>query len=387
MWTPAPSRIDQVAGMAMEELDNEALEGEIELLRQKLERLRVLYEQFFMGVEKTPPYNAQKDVVRLVHRLTHVRIRSTTLKFRLQTLIQRFSSHKAYWARTMREIEDGTYRKHKLRQRSKEKATEERDDVLTAADHQAINAVRDKLGESAAKEAEARRRAERTEAGDLATSFMQELERDTDGDRVKGPLSQQRRTRADRLGGAGADEDDFGADTGASGASAAEVIAASAPSSGGGTYDGPRGVSAEELAKRAEKLRAMRDKLARMGVTDPRLERALGGRAAGSDASEQAAPRPQATPRPPAPARPQPAPRPQAAMAESGGDARARAVYERLIDTKRRLNEPTGNLNFDSVKRSLDKQAKQVREKRGCKDVDFDVVVKDGKAYLKAIPR
>ena len=40
------------------------------------------------------------------HRLGQERIRSAASKFKYQSLVQKFSSYKAYWARTQREIED-----------------------------------------------------------------------------------------------------------------------------------------------------------------------------------------------------------------------------------------------------------------------------------------
>src|SRR5690606_13412822 len=42
-------------------------------------------------------------------------IRNTALKFRLRSIIQKFHTYSTYWNRTMREIENGTYRRHKQR--------------------------------------------------------------------------------------------------------------------------------------------------------------------------------------------------------------------------------------------------------------------------------
>ena len=40
--------------MAREELDQEAVEAELDQLTRKVERLRVTYEQYYMGIEKMP---------------------------------------------------------------------------------------------------------------------------------------------------------------------------------------------------------------------------------------------------------------------------------------------------------------------------------------------
>ena len=94
------------------ELD-EAL-SELEL---RLERLRALYEQYFLGIEKVPPGVQRKDVDRRVHNLRREQIRNTAKRFKLQTLIQRYNTFQQYWMRICREIEEGTYKRHVERAR------------------------------------------------------------------------------------------------------------------------------------------------------------------------------------------------------------------------------------------------------------------------------
>jgi hypothetical protein len=81
-------------------------------LEVRLERLRSLYEQYFIGIEKLEPAVARKDVDRRFWELKKVRIRNTALRFRFQTLIQRYNTLQQYWMRICRQIENGTYSRH-----------------------------------------------------------------------------------------------------------------------------------------------------------------------------------------------------------------------------------------------------------------------------------
>jgi hypothetical protein len=93
------------------------LEEALEDLEMRLERLRALYEQYFLGIEKVPPAVARTDVDRRIWALRKVQIRNTAKRFKLQTIVQRYNTFQQYWARICREIEDGTYSPHVARAR------------------------------------------------------------------------------------------------------------------------------------------------------------------------------------------------------------------------------------------------------------------------------
>ncbi len=84
-------------------------------LETRLERLRALYEQYFMGIERIEPQVVRKDVDRRFWLLRKEKIRNTAKRFKLQTLVQRYNTLQQYWGRICREIEQGTYKRHKLR--------------------------------------------------------------------------------------------------------------------------------------------------------------------------------------------------------------------------------------------------------------------------------
>lgn len=90
-------------------MNNEEFERLLSDLEIRLERLRSLYEQYFIGIEKLEPAVPRKDVDRRFWELRKIRVRNTALRFRLQTLIQRYNTLQQYWVRICRQIENGTY--------------------------------------------------------------------------------------------------------------------------------------------------------------------------------------------------------------------------------------------------------------------------------------
>lgn len=85
------------------------VEQALEELESRIERLKALYEQYFMGIEKLEPLVPRKDVDRRVQILRREQVRNTAQRFKFQTLVQRYNSFQQYWARVAREIENGTY--------------------------------------------------------------------------------------------------------------------------------------------------------------------------------------------------------------------------------------------------------------------------------------
>lgn len=85
----------------------------------RLDRLRALYDQWFQGMERLEPQVARKDVERKLQVLRKEKPRNTGLRFRFQTVQQKWSTYLAYWTRVARQIEEGTFRRDVLRARAK----------------------------------------------------------------------------------------------------------------------------------------------------------------------------------------------------------------------------------------------------------------------------
>lgn len=81
-------------------------------LDERVDRLRSLYEQYFMGYEKIEPGVQRKDVDRRFIALRKQQIRNTALRFRFNVITQKFNTYSMYWTRICRQIEEGTFKRH-----------------------------------------------------------------------------------------------------------------------------------------------------------------------------------------------------------------------------------------------------------------------------------
>lgn len=96
-------------------MEPQEIDSALDELENRLDRLRSLYEQYFMGIEKIEPTVPRKDVDRRFWILRRTQIRNTARRFRLQTLVQRYNTFQQHWTRICREIENGTYVRHLLK--------------------------------------------------------------------------------------------------------------------------------------------------------------------------------------------------------------------------------------------------------------------------------
>ena len=86
--------------------------------------LQVLYEKYFLGIDRRPPETERKRISDRMRILKGTLVKNTALKFRLHTLFAKLISFERMWDRTLREMEEGTYRrdvfKAKLHNKKKE---------------------------------------------------------------------------------------------------------------------------------------------------------------------------------------------------------------------------------------------------------------------------
>ncbi len=100
----------------MDSHEIETLVGELET---RVDRLRSLYEQYFMGIERMAPAVPHKDVERRIQVMRKEQIRNTAVRFRFQMILQRYNTYQTHWQRICRQIEEGTYKRHLLRAHKK----------------------------------------------------------------------------------------------------------------------------------------------------------------------------------------------------------------------------------------------------------------------------
>jgi hypothetical protein len=68
-------------------------------------------------------------------------------------------------------------------------------------------------------------------------------------------------------------------------------------------------------------------------------------------------------------------------------DAQLRALHAEYVDAKRRCNEDVSKLSLDALAKSVARQMPDLVQRFKGRAVDFRVVVKDGRAVLKASPK
>ncbi len=108
-----------------QQLPQEKLAEELDTVDEDLAKLQVLYEKYFLGIDRRPPDTERKSVSGRLRTMRTTVVKNTGLKFRINTLFAKLISYERMWDRTLREIEDGTYKrdvfkaKYRIAQREK----------------------------------------------------------------------------------------------------------------------------------------------------------------------------------------------------------------------------------------------------------------------------
>jgi hypothetical protein len=79
-----------------------------------------------------------------------------------------------------------------------------------------------------------------------------------------------------------------------------------------------------------------------------------------------------------------------AAPASRDGDLsekKVKAIYDAYVMAKKRCNEDVSKISVETLASTLRKQVPELMKQHGAKSVEFKVVIKDGKAILRALPK
>jgi hypothetical protein len=258
------------------------------------------------------------DLKKRIRELKGQFIKSTSAKFRVNNLAQKFATYERLWMRTLQEIENGTYRRDVLKAKRRKQAEDQ-----------------------GGKKAEEHHFDEDIDLSD-----------DDDLDEVMAQAS---------------------AAVSSSKSIAPTVVPLSSPSSTG-------------VAPVIKPL-------------VPGVSSKSGAFPAASPSQVQAAPKPSgppkitapviAPPRGAAPAARAPAARGAAPVSGDGAlsDQKVKAIYDAYVMAKKRCGEDTRGLSLDSVSKTLRSQVPTLIKQHNAKSVEFKVVIKDGKAVLRALPK
>lgn len=406
----------------MEQVELENLVGELEL---RIDRLRSLYDQYFMGIEKLEPGVPRKDVERRIQILRKEQIRNTGLRFRFQMILQRFNTYQSFWLRICREIENGTYKRHMMKAQARfgdEARTSTRRKSVAPPKPEAparetlpppsINDAAiledDDFAAFAALEEPRPMRAQGSSPKrplNVALDFGElddPLDRDPSSLRIpvgrpatpRPPAPPQRSAAPplpSRTVPAAPPAASFAPRT-VPAAPPTDSLApgereSSLPGGAGGRiwrkanpeqprFTGSAGVAPPGASRPPTGSHAV---LPPAAAAPPArsLPPPLPPPRPAAPAPPPRAPAPPVAPRPPPPARP-------AAGPNDLPDERVRQLYAQYVETKRRHNESTAAITYDNLAKSLRESGAKLREKHG-RAVDFEVAVKDGKTVIKPV--
>lgn len=432
-------------------MDSKQFEALIADAETALKRLRMLYDQWFTGLERFEPQQQREAFERKLKAIQREPTANTAVRFRVQQLQQRFTTYNTYWKRVARQIEEGTYRRDVLRARRNRELRDDEprahrdayeldidvDIDMDAALGDAMAAVERPAAVEATTAAE-------TAVAQAAAAAEGGLGAPTVSVSPGGPSQPAPRpitpfalpsTPSMAPGSNGA----------AAGGASRRFPAppAPAPTVARGVFGASGGVSAPPPRAKSQAPSSPLDGRARPMLSAPPPQAmapgaraslpapgppgapavpAVSGPPAGAAGSRAPAPArsmpPAAAPpaaRASAPLPPAASNRPasaagragrsQAAVGALGGrspagpptgrpstgssvsDQEIRAIYDRYVAARKRNAERTDNVRVETIAKTVRGMMPKLAEKHGGKKIDFEVVVRDGKVALKPVAK
>ena len=93
------------------EISRSLLLAQLAEVEEKLEALRISYEQYFSGVLPRAPEKEEADIQRSFRKLSKLPSRYGEVVFKARALRHRLGTYTTYWRRIEREREQGVFRK------------------------------------------------------------------------------------------------------------------------------------------------------------------------------------------------------------------------------------------------------------------------------------
>ncbi len=402
-------------------MDTAEIERELSDLETRIDRLRALYEQYFLGIEKMEPSIPRRDAERKIQILRKEQIRNTAQRFKFQMLVQRYNTMQQHWARVTREIENGTYRRDVMRAAAR--FGEKEALTITGKKRQKQYAV---LAEAQTL-ARSKRRPGEDDAPEFADSDLL-VDDDSPPSRVAppapiapiAPKETESTERKEPLGGlrwaAKGPVDPAGAVRPTEAQTGVKRRLAELAAS----MKGPAPQPSDETSTPQPRLRpppvlstGARTQAARADSLDLDLDldesaasqrsaamrkpgapsAPLGGSAIPGATAVRApnpALKPGATalhPSTPSDTSGPRAPAPRVAADGTLPDQRMRQIYTKYVEAKRSANESTAGVTYEKLAETLRAQADRLKVSHPAKSIDYDVVIKDGKTLLKPVLR
>jgi len=90
-------------------------EEELRVLDNKLKQLKLDYDRYFLGTRPREPVVLRGEVDKLVAIYSNQAITNSGLRFRFSSICSRYQALKRQWCEIVRQIEQGTYARHRFR--------------------------------------------------------------------------------------------------------------------------------------------------------------------------------------------------------------------------------------------------------------------------------
>jgi len=97
-------------------------EEELRVLDHKLKQLKLDYDRYFLGTRPREPVVLRGEVDKLVAIYSNQPITNSGLRFRFSSICSRYQAHKRQWLEILRQIEQGTYARHRFKAALHERA-------------------------------------------------------------------------------------------------------------------------------------------------------------------------------------------------------------------------------------------------------------------------
>lgn len=398
--------------MARLEKDQRRAAELLDAIEKLMQVCKTEHEMYFMGILRRPPEEKAQELVRQFHELENTTITNTALGFKAKVLRTRHNGLRLIWVRTLKQIEDGTYKRHRfmadVRDKERQNSRKKEDPEVVKAEVRAL--ARGQDPEKAKAEARRKLALARGEP-DPATLVAPAVAVPAAQAAPAAPTAHTRAvpegTRRPAAAVEGDDDDLFDAVLGARPQGPALRPTAPLPKDDDeDLFDAVLGVNPKKQSlppapPRATAAKAPPPVPASVASDDDDaiFDAALSGH---RPAMKSAAPKP--APRPTAPS-PDPSraadaimrttgsmravPSPHGGRApqpSAGHEVGTESLYREYQSARRNAGEAGGGLSADALKSTLAKQREQIKAQYGVADVRFRVVVEDGKSKVKAIP-
>ncbi len=407
-----------------QQVSTETVEEMLDTVDKTLDRLKTLYEQYFLGIQKQAPTHLHTTVERQLRDLSQLQIRNTGMRYRLATLQQKFGAYNSYWKRTLRQIENGTY----LRNLSKVGREAIRSGA--AIPEEILAAMPKRMREQVVRDREqamaiAKRRAGDQQGDELLTLAPEEPPPVEEVAAIINEPSELRRELKTRSGAFVLDESDADMDLSAFFASVEQETAPTrvadpapppiAPPTRPTPL--PSAMRAAATLGPAPPARKSSPIIARPAPSQATKSIPVvpGAAAAKGDVPVESMPGP--FPRPPAPGPAVPAPKrptpdaavptiampkiPSAPLRAAPAVAKPAALkpppgmteadvntlYAKYVQAKQMVGEPAGPGAREKLLKTIHAQAPKIMEQYNAKAVDFSIVVKDNQVIIRAKPK